>query len=370
MSVNPQGMGATDCKTTGLVLHTVTSILVLTTGVAEARYSPMGPLSVQSHLREMMYCEPLFEAEPGLLGADEAGAGVRAPKAQVKAGPEARDDHDAFSFFGVFAELHKKTPAAGTADAPSQAKGDLVAQPMPDIPEELAIGWEGRFQWGMYYSGLSLQATEYCAWTRDMHGSGGCVPRDMLRAETLLAAAGEAPTNVRRAKTAQRAMQIYYHAKWLAERNYEMAAEYRYRLVEKLALESRRSVLAAHALSRLGYFLIHWSRRDEAQKVLSRSMQLSTKSNPLAPYLLGVLDREAAGADLKQLLDAEVRILTSEMQPSDELQLQRGALMREIQFWRAAEDSPMQCLHAPALPHLFICVFTHALDSMSKLAAR
>ena len=103
------------------------------------------------------------------------------------------------------------------------------------------------------------------------------------------------------------ALRLYYHAKWLAERNHATAAEWRYREASRLALQTRRKVLAAHALGRFGcadgigldgkilemetqrknggwnpsepctstpstsgwrYFLIHWNRRQEAKEVL------------------------------------------------------------------------------------------------------
>ena len=48
------------------------------------------------------------------------------------------------------------------------------------------------------------------------------------------------------------ALRLYYPAKWLAERNHATAAEWRYREASRLALQTRRKVLAAHALGRFG----------------------------------------------------------------------------------------------------------------------
>ena len=77
-------------------------------------------------------------------------------------------------------------------------------------------------------------------------------------------------------------------------------------------------MLAAHALGRFGYFLVHWNRRREAKEVLTESMRISSKSNPLAPYLLGVLERQDAGKDLERLEKAEEMILNGGEQPSED----------------------------------------------------
>merc|ERR1719498_1417925 len=151
--------------------------------------------------------------------------------------------------------------------------------------------------------------------------SSTVVPRQMLHAEELLLAGNEgAPAERQREKTAERALRLYYHAKWLAERNFAKAAEWRYRESAQLARSCRRSVLASHSLARLGYFLLHWRREAEAVVVLKESMKLSSKSNPLAPYLHGVLERKAAGGDVERLRSAENAILNAGEQPSDELE--------------------------------------------------
>ncbi|CAK8990401.1 Protein roadkill (Hh-induced MATH and BTB domain-containing protein) [Durusdinium trenchii] len=80
------------------------------------------------------------------------------------------------------------------------------------------------------------------------------------------------------ARDPEPALRLYYHAKWLAERNHATAAEWRYREASRLALQTRRKVLAAHALGRFGYFLIHWNRRHEAKEVLRESRRISSKS--------------------------------------------------------------------------------------------
>jgi len=126
-------------------------------------------------------------------------------------------------------------------------------------------------------------------------------------------------------------------------------------------------VLAAHALSRLGYFLIHWNRRDEARVALEQSERLNMKANPLAPFLIGVLDRQAAGDDMRKLKAAEDRILAAAELPSAELESEHHRLVAEIKYWRTAEIEPKQCLNTADLAHVIICLLGHAAYGIKKL---
>jgi len=238
---------------------------------------------------------------------------------------------------------------------------DTAAAPEVELPE--GNGWEARFARGLHRSKMLTEAGDNAVghWVVDQKGSGAGVPARMLEAEDLMLAAGDAPAEKqRREKTAERALRVYHHAKWLAEHNFARAAEWRYRHAYGLARQSRRSVLAAHCLSRLGYFLLHWRRRDEALEVLRESEQLSKRSNPLAPYLLGVLERQLAGPDTERLRSAEERILGSEEQPSEELEIERHQLMKEINYWRAAVDSPRRCFEIFDAAQVIVCLLGHA----------
>mmetsp|Transcript_86536 Transcript_86536/g.280171 ORF Transcript_86536/g.280171 Transcript_86536/m.280171 type:complete len:344 (-) Transcript_86536:237-1268(-) len=243
-------------------------------------------------------------------------------------------------------------PASSTLVVPST----LIA---PTVPAN--DGWEAKFAWGLYHSKVVTEVADRNVghWVVDRRGSRAGVPARMVQAEELLLAADDAPAERYREKTAERALRLYYHAKWLAERNFATAAEWRYREAHRLARLSRRSVLAAHAFSRLGYFLIHWRRHSEAREVLRESERLSRKSNPLAPYLYGVLERQAAGPDTKRLLAAEERILSSEEQPSEELEAERRGLLKEIDYWRAAEQSPRRCFETFDTAHVIVCLCGH-----------
>lgn len=241
--------------------------------------------------------------------------------------------------------------------------------PAEEVPQ--GDGWEARFARGVHCSKLVVDGGDGAEgrWAVDRKGSGVGVPAQMLEAEELLLAAEEAPAAKQREKTAERALRVYNHAKWLAERNLATAAEHRYREAHRLAKQSRRSVLAAHALSRLGYFLMHWRRYDEAREVLRQSELQSKKSNPLAPYLYGVLERRAAGPDAERLRSAEERILNSQDLPSEELEVERKQLLAEIGYWRAAEESPRRCLEAFDAAQVMICLTGHAAFSLRRAAA-
>lgn len=222
----------------------------------------------------------------------------------------------------------------------------------------------------------ALGNSEEAARDNDIHkahweadpSTGAGIPSHMLAAEVALERALEAAPmgKAKSEKTAVFALRLYNHAKWLAERNHAMAAEHRYWKAKEHALAARRSVLAGHALSRLGYFLVSWGRREEARSVLEESVRISKKSNPMAPYLLGVLDRQVAGADVHRLHLADDRILFAEVQPSEDLEEQRQKLIGEIEFWRRAETSPWRCIEANDVGHAAICFAMHAAVSLSR----
>mmetsp|Transcript_109356 Transcript_109356/g.193707 ORF Transcript_109356/g.193707 Transcript_109356/m.193707 type:complete len:358 (+) Transcript_109356:221-1294(+) len=276
------------------------------------------------------------------------------------------DDESAFMGFQRPAKL-TNPGASSQAEKPSTSR-----QEADEAFEPQGEGWEAQFALGLHESKLMVAAEELSvgAWATDRNelgeGSGAGVPAQMLKAEALMLAAETAPADSCKVKTAERALRLYYHARWLAERNYASAAEWRYAESARLARRSRRSVLASHSLARLGYFLIQWNRPEEAREVLAESMQLNMKSNPLAPYLYGVLERQAAGADLPRLLAAEEHIIQSGEQPSEDLELERHDLIAEISYWRDAEVSSKHCLANSDVAHVLICLCGHAAQRLSE----
>jgi len=254
------------------------------------------------------------------------------------------------------------------APLPDRAASDLGSQTEAD--GDSLDSWESGFASGLLYSKQAVDASEAEAgrWTLDREGSMAAVPQRMLLAEQLLSrGAFEATPGKKQAeKRAEEALRLYYHAKWLAERNLARAAEWRYREASRIAKESKRSVLAAHSLSRLGYFLMHWRRMDEAREVLRASEKINTKANPLGPFLYGVLERQVAGADVERLHAADERILRSGKQPSEDLEAQRLDLVSDINYWRSVEASPSLCFETVNAAHMLICLCSHAALAVQR----
>jgi len=103
--------------------------------------------------------------------------------------------------------------------------------------------------------------------------------------------------------------------------------------------------------------------------VLRESEQLNKKSNFLAPYLYGVLERRAAGPDVERLFRAEERILSSREQPSDELEAERQELVKQIGYWRAAEFSARRCVETFDAAQVMICLTGHAFQALQRVGA-
>jgi len=258
---------------------------------------------------------------------------------------------DLVSFVGTGVELHKAASISMTKQNldPSDT---LLGKPEHDH------SWESQFSQGVRQSEMMLACDETSvgSWVRDDGRSASIVPQKMLLVEELFFEAfNTMPESKRKEKQAEQALQIYNHAKWLAERNYAKAAEWRYRESARIAKQCRRSTLASHALARLGYFLIQWCRYDEAHAVLQESLKLNTKKNPLGPYLFGVLDRQMAGSDVARLKEAEELILKSVEQPSEDLENQRQQHIADIRYWRNAELEPARCFETSSVTHVVIC---------------
>eukprot|EP00403_Amphidinium_massartii_P010173 CAMPEP_0178415776 /NCGR_PEP_ID=MMETSP0689_2-20121128/23725_1 /TAXON_ID=160604 /ORGANISM="Amphidinium massartii, Strain CS-259" /LENGTH=273 /DNA_ID=CAMNT_0020037105 /DNA_START=115 /DNA_END=933 /DNA_ORIENTATION=- len=190
---------------------------------------------------------------------------------------------------------------------------------------------------------LSSEELNEFEWVHEHSSSGGGkVPAPLLRAEELLD--GILPS-LPEDKVAKVSLQLYNHAKWLAEQHVMGPAERRYLWSATLARESGRTTLAAHSLARLGYFLLEWNRKQQAHEVLQQAFSAS-ESNGLARFLLGKLERENPGRGRLRLDEAEALILTAGEQPSEELEQERLQLVSEISFWRQAATSPKHCLAA------------------------
>lgn len=277
---------------------------------------------------------------------------------------EEESDEVLFMSFGT--ELHQAGKRAWPGAGAAPHASSTTAKPHGASPHEdgasLLPQWEEMFERGIQKSEEVVAGDEAVAdeWVVGQDGSNTVVPRSMRDAEELLKQAVEAaPAEQRKDKLAERAHRVYHHAKWLAERSYARSAEWRYRLAATLATKSRRSVLASHALSRLGYYLMQWRRYDEAREVLKESQRLNKNSNNLAAYLYGVLERRVAGADEERLRNAESLIHASGEQPSEELEAERQALLVDISYWREAEEAISNCLDHQDVGKILICVCAH-----------
>jgi hypothetical protein len=288
------------------------------------------------------------------------------------------DDLSSFIFAG--SQLHSASSATPVASAAFENTGENAGAAAsahdqrttwqtPSIEE---VGWEAVFAAGVSESKAlaDMDESRIGAWGFDSNISGGSVPLKILRVEAMLEAEQHAPAEQQKAKAAERALRIYYHAKWLAERNYARAAEYRYRESARLASLCRRNVLASHSLARLGYFLIKWNRPIDAAVVVEESLRLNSKSNPLAEYLHGVLERSAAGSDLERIQEAEQYIIHAGELPSEELEEERSHLIDQIKYWREAESDPKQCFASSDSANVLICVFMHMFAFMRRFLGR
>jgi hypothetical protein len=349
-------------------------------------YSLVLPLMISMQLLQLGEAARGTVGGPAALALTPAKASVRSPEetcdVEALQSPEQQDDTceaeaDVASFIFAGTELYRspagmQTAAASEAGASAGPARPLEASTPLLMEASAATGWEATFAQGVHESKMALEVEEALigSWMKDAGNSDAAVPARIMRAETMMQAADEAPTELWKAKTAERALRMYYHAKWLAERNYARAAEWRYREAARMARSCRRSVLASHSLARLGYFLLHWRREEEAKEVLQESMTLNTKSNPLAPYLHGVLKRKASLGDIERLRDAEEAILSSGEQPSEELELERSRLVEEINYWRVAEGSSRQCLASSDAAYVLICLCGHAAAFLKQVFLR
>lgn len=291
--------------------------------------------------------------------------------------PGLEDANDVASFMLASTDVTATTASSGAQGLKSSmvlASASVGPSPVSQVADVELLSadessWEADFATGILESKKVVEAEDWDVgnWVYESSNSGAAVPARMLHAEALLQSSTEAPMQQWKEKTAERGLRVYYHAKWLAERNYARAAEYRYREAAQLARSCRRSILASHSLARLGYFLVHWGRYSEAKGVVHESMSLNTKANPLAVYLHGVLERRAVPGDSGHLKAAEDQILTSGEQPSEELELERSRLIAEITYWRGAEASSWHCLAGSDAAHVLICLCGHAAAFLHQL---
>lgn len=194
-------------------------------------------------------------------------------------------------------------------------------------------------------------------WRRDIQGF--YVPEDFERAEAFLLKGEMAAVGPARGdRGAVRALRLYHHAKELALRNHDGAAEWRFQASARLAASHRRQKLAAHSLTRLSHFALLRSRRQEALGFASDALR-HHKASPFAQYLQATLRRVLG--ELRSPEDvqhAEQQLVAAAGQlPSDQLEEHRAAVLAELVLWREADASwPRACVELADVAKVLLCV--------------
>lgn len=218
---------------------------------------------------------------------------------------------------------------------------------------------------GLHYSDLALASQGASAgtwssgwnWVRD--AEGWHVPQPMASAEELLLEGEELlPVGPERSeKAAVRALRLYQHAKFLALKHHDAAAEWRFKAAAKLAAANRRQKLAAHSLARLSYFLMLRGKHQESLELAGAA--LGHASDPFAEYIQVTLRRNLG--DLRTEADLELfeqRLAAAAGRlPSPLLEEQRAATHAEMRLWRdAAKGGIAKCFHMQDAAKVLMCL--------------
>jgi len=210
---------------------------------------------------------------------------------------------------------------------------------------------------------FSEAAAPSSGWSSDasMGGTSHKVPAALAKAEALMLKGEEASLDERQRteRGAQRALRLYQHAKSLALMHHDGAAEARYLEAAKVAAANQRQQLAAHALTRLSYFL---SLRSQQRRALELSEQALTHWNdPLAQYLKASMQRTLgelrSGVDVAAA-EALVSSLTERL-PSESLEKERASMHHDLELWRyaAAEGGLGVCFALGDSARFLLCAF-------------
>jgi len=197
-------------------------------------------------------------------------------------------------------------------------------------------------------------------WVRDA-GEGqdsSHVPEEIAKAEELLKLGCDNTVGADVSeRAALRSLRLYQHAKFLAQKHHDAAAELRYRLSANVAVEHHRKRLAAHSLARLGYLYTLRGRHSEALVAVEESVALA--KDPLAQYLQSVLRRNAGELkNSEDVLAAEVQLNeVAGLLPSKYLEEQRAKSSAELKWWRAAAGgSAKQCFRTQDAANFLVCL--------------
>lgn len=207
-------------------------------------------------------------------------------------------------------------------------------------------------------------------WAADAGGTHA--PSRISEAEELMLKGEEAsPETERGDRAAARALRLYQHAKMLALKHHDSAAEWRYEASAKLAAMHRRQQLAAHALGRLSYFLSLRGRRDEALESAMKALE-HVGEDALAQYMQVSLRRTLGlMTTTEEVLSAETKLsLVAGRLPSKQLEDQRAAACAELMWWRTvATDGLQVCYKAWDAAQTLICVMSGLIFDLPEAAS-
>jgi len=232
------------------------------------------------------------------------------------------------------------------------------------------------FGLGLYYSDIGLMAEQgqshaplfgtgsqpAMSWSSEpiweADSGGSHAPAEIVQSEALMLAGEEASVGPDKSdRGAARALRLYQHAKMLALKHHDSAAEWRYMSSAELAASHRRQQLASHSLSRLGYFLSLRGRKEEALNAAGRALE-HNKEDALAQYLQASLKRslgELQTTEQITVAERQLNVVAGKL-PSKTLEDQRAAASAELGWWRLVATEGLQvCYRAWDAAQMLIC---------------
>jgi len=213
---------------------------------------------------------------------------------------------------------------------------------------------------------LDEQESPETSWALDTVGY--YVPADIAQLELqLLQAEAEVPSEELEEFSASRALQLYQHAKSLALAHHDAAAEWRYRECARIARSTNRRKLAAHSLSRLGYFLMLRGRYKDALATATEALEQD--DDPLGAYVEAAMRRSLGHLKDSEEIDAvlaKLELLQGRL-PSQGLEQQRAETYNEIAWWRDVSIGGFKdCLAANDAARFVICSTSHLLWHVAR----
>lgn len=381
------GVFQLNCKAVADSLQSSRRAKTSASGSQAAPRSPTAMLAALWSLKRLK--EPFQETLAALASATKV-IELRTVHAEHEASLEQQEFHNAIGAdraCAVQALLHARSLALVLPrNAPPvrklmQCQSDMLEDFEALVSREAAQAKDSAtmFNLGLYYSDIGLSAEQGLSQV-PLFGSGAQpskswaseslwaadagdthAPSEIVQAEALMVAGEEASEQLVRSDLgAARALRLYQHAKMLALKHHDSAAEWRYRAAAELAAANRRHQLAAHALGRLGYFLSLRGRTEDALAVSAKALEHG-KDDALAQYLQASLKRSMGELQTtQQILEAERQLsVVAGKLPSKILEDQRATSHAELGWWRQVATGGLHvCLKAWDAAQMLICLLS------------